>query len=118
MNLKSLVWYPVPEFAGAGYQVPETWDELLALSDRMVADGRTPWCVGIESGPQTGWVATDWVEDTMLRTASLEDYDGWTTGEVKFSYPRETGRGGGGQSLVRQGLCPWRQAGHPQYLLW
>ena len=42
----------------------------------------------IESGPQTGWVATDWVEDTMLRTASLEDYDGWTTGEVKCSYPR------------------------------
>ncbi|MDX1469737.1 MAG: extracellular solute-binding protein, partial [Acidimicrobiia bacterium] len=26
VNSKSLVWYPVPEFEDAGYQLPETWD--------------------------------------------------------------------------------------------
>jgi len=32
----------------------------------------------MESGPATGWVGTDWVEDIMLRTTSLENYDAWT----------------------------------------
>ena len=49
-NAKSLVWYPKDDFEAAGYQIPETWDELIALMDMIVADGDTPWCVGIESG--------------------------------------------------------------------
>ncbi len=86
-NGKSLVWYPKDNFESAGYKVPQTWDELIALSDQIVADGDTPWCVGIESGPATGWVATDWVEDILLRTTSLENYDKWTRGELPFSSP-------------------------------
>ncbi len=86
-NIKSLVWYPVPEFSDAGYQIPETWDELLALSDQMVADGNTPWCIGIESAGATGWVATDWMEDIMLRTQPVEKYDQWVTGELPFDSP-------------------------------
>jgi alpha-glucoside transport system substrate-binding protein len=77
-NGKSQVWYPMPEFEEAGYEVPETWDELLALSDQIVADGDTPWCIGIESGAATGWPATDWMEEIMLRTTSLENYDNWS----------------------------------------
>ena len=50
-------------------QVPETWDDLVALSDQIVDDGSTPWCVGFESEGSTGWPATDWMEDIMLRTA-------------------------------------------------
>ncbi len=86
-NVKSLVWYPVPEFEEAGYEIPETWDELIALSDQMVADGNVPWCIGIESSGATGWVATDWIEDILLRTASPEKYDQWTTGQLPFSSP-------------------------------
>ena len=87
VNVKSLVWYPKKVFDEAGYQVPTTWDELLALQDMIVADGDTPWCIGIESGAATGWPATDWVEEMMLRTNSLEDYDNWTTGKLKFDSP-------------------------------
>lgn len=86
-NVKSLVWYPVPEFKEAGYEVPETWDELLALSDKMVEDGNTPWCIGIESSGATGWVATDWMEDIMLRTQPVEKYDQWVKGELPFNSP-------------------------------
>jgi alpha-glucoside transport system substrate-binding protein len=86
-NVKSLVWYPVPEFQEAGYEIPETWDELLALSDQIVADGNTPWCIGIESAGATGWVATDWMEDIMLRTQPAEKYDQWVTGELPFNSP-------------------------------
>ena len=86
-NAKSQVWYPQEEFEAAGYAIPETWDDLIALSDQIVADGDTPWCVGIESGAATGWPATDWMEEVMLRTTSLENYDAWVKGDLPFSSP-------------------------------
>lgn len=87
VDVKSLVWYPKPAFDAAGYQIPQTWDDLLALSDQIVADGGTPWCIGVESGGATGWPATDWVEDVMLRTAGAQKYDEWTSGTLKFDSP-------------------------------
>jgi serine/threonine protein kinase/ABC-type glycerol-3-phosphate transport system substrate-binding protein len=87
VSLKSLIWYPVDAFERAGYEVPETWEELLALTDRIVADGRTPWCLGLESGEASGWPATDWVEDLLLADAGLELYDRWTFHDVPFRNP-------------------------------
>jgi alpha-glucoside transport system substrate-binding protein len=87
VNGKSLVWYPKAAFDAAGYTVPTTWDDLIALQDQIKADGDTPWCIGIESGAATGWPATDWIEDLMLRTTSLENYDKWVTGELDFASP-------------------------------
>jgi alpha-glucoside transport system substrate-binding protein len=84
LSLKSMVWYPRQEFEAAGYEEPETWDELLELSDQILADGTAPWCLGIESADATGWVATDWWEDIMLRTAGPEAYDDWVTGDLPF----------------------------------
>jgi len=84
VNAKSFVWYPKKAFEEAGYEEPETWEELIALSDQIVADGGTPWCVGLESGAATGWPATDWMEDIMLRTAGPEVYDQWVSHEVPF----------------------------------
>ena len=89
-NGKSLVWYPKDDFEAAGYEIPTTWEEMIALSDMIVADGDAPWCVGIGSGAATGWPATDWMEEVMLRTTSLENYDAWTTGELPFSSPEVT----------------------------
>ncbi len=83
-SVKSLVWYNPKSFAALGYEVPGTWDELTALSDKIIADGGTPWCLGMESGDATGWVGTDWVEDLMLRTAGPEVYDQWTSHEIAF----------------------------------
>jgi len=89
-NGKSLVWYPIDDFEAAGYAIPQTWDELIDLSDQILADGDSPWCVGIGSGTATGWVATDWMEEIMLRTTSLENYDAWVAGELPFSSPEVT----------------------------
>ncbi len=41
----------------------------MTLSDTIAASGMKPWCAGIESGDATGWPATDWIEDSVLRTA-------------------------------------------------
>ena len=87
INLKSMVWYPKKAFDAKGYKVPKTWDELMALSDQIVADGSTPWCVGFESGGATGWPATDWMEDIMLRTAGTDTYDKWWKHEIPFNDP-------------------------------
>ena len=84
INLKSMVWYPKDDFDAAGYEVPTTWDELLALSDTIKGTGAAPWCVGFESGGATGWPATDWMEDIMLRTAGPETYDKWVKHEIPF----------------------------------
>jgi alpha-glucoside transport system substrate-binding protein len=86
-DVKSLVWYRPDVFAAAGYEIPTTWDEMLSLSDRIVADGGVPWCLGIESGAASGWVGTDWVEDILLRTAGPEVYDQWVTHEIPFTAP-------------------------------
>ncbi len=87
VNTKSLVWYPKDDWDEAGYEIPQTWEEMTTLMDNIVADGDTPWCIGIESGTATGWPATDWLEEIMLRTTSLENYDRWTTGELEFTSP-------------------------------
>lgn len=86
-NIKSLVWYSPEAFTTAGYEIPTTWQELLDLSDTIVADGGTPWCVGAESGGATGWVLTDWTEDIVLRTAGAETYDKWVKHEIPFNDP-------------------------------
>lgn len=86
-TLKSLVWYKPAVFEAGGYAIPETWEELLTLTDTMIADGVTPWCVGIESGQATGWTFTDWTEDLMLRFNGGEAYDQWVAGELPFSDP-------------------------------
>ncbi len=84
-DLKSMVWYSPKKFAAAGYEVPGTWDELIALSDQMVADGNTPWAIGLESGAASGWPGTDWIEDIMLRIASPETYDAWVNHEIAWT---------------------------------
>ena len=88
VNVKSLVWYSPENFEDAGYDVPTSMEDLRALTEQMVADGQTPWCIGLGSGAATGWPATDWVEDIMLRTVTPDVYDAWTTNAIPFDDPR------------------------------
>lgn len=88
VNVKSLVWYVPENFEDFGYEVPTTMEELKALTEQMAADGQTPWCIGLGSGGATGWPATDWVEDLMLRTQTPDVYDQWVSNEIKFDDPR------------------------------
>jgi alpha-glucoside transport system substrate-binding protein len=87
ISVKSLVWYPKQAFEAAGYQIPETQDELMALTEQIKADGTTPWCVGIEAQAATGWPATDWMEDYVLRVGGGDFYDQWVRHEVPFNDP-------------------------------
>ena len=86
-DLKSLVWYSPTAFEEGGYEVPETMEDLLAMADEMIANGDTPFCVGIGSDAATGWPMTDWIEDFMLRLKGPEVYDQWVNHEIPFDDP-------------------------------
>jgi alpha-glucoside transport system substrate-binding protein len=86
-NVKSLVWYPKKAFEAKGYKVPTTIAELEALTNQIKADGTTPWCVGIQSAGATGWPATDWIEDFVLRYGGPQKYDQWVRHEIPFTDP-------------------------------
>jgi alpha-glucoside transport system substrate-binding protein len=87
VTLKSLVWYSPRIFAERGLTVPTSWDELETMTGELATAGTTPWCIGIRADGATGWVATDWVEDLVLRFAGPEVYDSWVTHEVTFTDP-------------------------------
>ena len=86
-NYKSLVWYNKPAFEAGGYEVPATWDDLVALSQQVLDDGTTPWCIGFGSEAATGWPGTDWLEDIMVRTAGADVYNQWVTHDIPFTDP-------------------------------
>jgi alpha-glucoside transport system substrate-binding protein len=87
-NMKSMVWYSPKAFKAAGYQVPTTWADLMALSDKIAATGKKPWCGGLGSGTATGWPATDWLEEIVLGKYGGDVYDQWVSHKVKFSDPQ------------------------------
>jgi alpha-glucoside transport system substrate-binding protein len=87
-DLKSLVWYNPREFVRHGYSVPTTFEGFLDLADRMAAAGHPPFCVGLGSGVSSGWPATDWVEDFVLRLAGPDVYDAWVEHRTAFDDPR------------------------------
>jgi alpha-glucoside transport system substrate-binding protein len=92
VNVKSLLWYAAAPLEEAGYELPETFEELLELTDALAEDlgdqrNAAPWCIGMESGGDTGWVATDWIEDLVLRLHGPEVYDAWVAGELPFDSP-------------------------------
>ena len=87
-DVKSMIWYPIKAFAAKGYAVPTTWDELIALSDKIVADGSNPWCVSAGGpGTATGWQLTDWVEEVVLKTKGLDYYNDWISHKITFEDP-------------------------------
>lgn len=87
-NMKTLVFYNPTAFKANGYTVPANDAELVALEEKIKADGTGyPWCAGIESGGATGWPFTDWTEQYVLDFNGPEVYAKWISGEVDFASP-------------------------------
>ena len=87
-NVKSLRLVLAEDLQGQGLDGPDH----LGRADRPHArpsrtSGTKPWCAGIESGDATGWPATDWIEDVLLRQAGPSVYDQWITHEHPVQRP-------------------------------
>ena len=104
VSLKSLVWYSPDAFAKAGYEVPDTWAELEALTSKIRSDhpdgSVTPWCVGAADGESTGWVLTDWLEDALLATQGPGVYETWASHRSPVDSPNAVEALGAVNSLV------------------
>ncbi len=83
-NVKSLVFYNKKAFDKAGYKAPESIDELNTLTDKIKSDGGVPWCFGIESDTATGWPATDWFEELIMKYGGAQGYKDWVSHKTKF----------------------------------
>jgi alpha-glucoside transport system substrate-binding protein len=84
-NSKSTVWYKPQSFQQNGFEVPQTWDELLQITEQYKAKGMTPWAVGAQ-GDENSWTLTDWFEQIYARQSGPEKYGQlFETGEVAFN---------------------------------
>ena len=89
LAVKSLVWYPKPSWEDGGYSTePTSMQDLASVTDTVKADGVAPWCMGWESDQATGWVGTDWIEETVLRMWGPDVYDQWVSHEIPFNDER------------------------------
>lgn len=82
---KATVWYNPKAFAAAGYAVPGTWDEMIELADRIVADGRSPFSIVAAKGPANGWALTDWVSEIVLNDCGPDVYDRWIAAAIPWT---------------------------------
>ncbi|KFI46997.1 alpha-glucoside transport system substrate-binding protein [Bifidobacterium bohemicum] len=89
---KSFIWYSPKKFKEKGYTVPQTWDEMMDLTKKIAKDNKggnvKPWSVGIEGGSDTGWPATDWLEDAVIRFTDADTYNKWVSHEIPFNDPK------------------------------
>lgn len=84
-NLGGLIWYDPATYEGP--TDPASWDELQAWAQQEADDGRTPWCVGLESGAASGWPAADFIDEILLRQAGPEFHQRWAAGEEPWTSP-------------------------------
>jgi len=84
-DIKTIIWYSPANFEAFGYEVPQTWAELDALVEKMMADGNVPWSMGMESGDATGWTGSDFIQDLLLVNQGPDYVNDLITGKVAYN---------------------------------
>jgi alpha-glucoside transport system substrate-binding protein len=83
-NSKSTVWYKPASFKALGVEVPKTWADLLAIQQKYVDGGKTPWSIGADGN--SNWTLTDWFENIYVRLNGPEMYMKlFVTHEIKWT---------------------------------
>jgi ABC-type glycerol-3-phosphate transport system substrate-binding protein len=86
MNVKSLVFYPKVAWDKAGWKIPKSIPELESLTTEIAQKGPgAPWCYGIGSDAATGWPATDWIEELVMKYGGVDQYNQWVSHQIPFS---------------------------------
>jgi len=80
-SVKGFIWYNKNVFTGTA---PTNWDGVMGTSP---APAEALFCVGLESGADSGWPGTDWVEDFVIRQSGASVYDTWVAGTTKWTDP-------------------------------
>jgi alpha-glucoside transport system substrate-binding protein len=83
---KGTIWYNPLQLQALGIDLPRTWDELLAASDAIAAQGRYPWAMGVESAASSGWPAADWIAELYLKEWGPEMYQRWVDHAIPWTH--------------------------------
>src|SRR5215210_5431540 len=86
-NSKSTIWYKPTSFEENGFQIPETWDDLLEITeqyDQKLPPNKAPWAVGAQ-GRDNSWTLTDWFENIYARKAGRDNYTKLFNGDLPFN---------------------------------
>lgn len=75
-DVKSLLWYRTTTVT----HPPANWADLENLSKQG-----TPWCLGLSSGPTSGWPGADWIADILLSTDQANAYKNWLSGTLSWT---------------------------------
>jgi len=87
-DVKSLVWYSPANFEAFGFEPPTTWADFQEFLDMLNSETDVaPLAMGFESGGATGWTATDFLQDILLRTQGKEFVNGLISGETDWNDP-------------------------------
>ena len=78
----SLIWYSVEKYEEIGSPKFNSYNELLEFTASYSKENKDLWCLDIESGASTGWIATNWLEDIILNNHGVEIYDQWSKQEI------------------------------------
>jgi alpha-glucoside transport system substrate-binding protein len=89
-TVKGLMWFS-PSVSTQFATPPATWDDLEAALAQNPGGADSDWCVGLESGAASGWPATDWIEDIVLRQSGPDVYNQWHRGEIAWTSPEIRG---------------------------
>jgi len=88
---KGTVWYDPKTFTANNWTIPQTWDQMIALSDQIVAEKASPlypWSIAVESGAASGWPATDWMAEILLNQYGPDVYDQLVNHEIPWTDSR------------------------------
>ena len=71
----SLIWYDVEKYEKIGSPKFNNFQEMVSFTRENVSNGNPLWCMDIESGASTGWIASNWLEDIVLHEYGPNVYD-------------------------------------------
>jgi alpha-glucoside transport system substrate-binding protein len=83
-TLKGLIWFNPKIYT---LEAPHTWEEMMASGELAARDDAAVWCIALASGATSGWPATDWIEDIILRQSGPDVYDDWAAGIQPWNSP-------------------------------
>ena len=78
----SLIWYDVEKYNQLGSPEFESFQDMVSFTEANVYEDSPLWCMDIESGASTGWIATNWLEDIILHEQGPSVYDEWFQQEI------------------------------------
>ena len=81
----SLIWYSVKKYEEIGSPEFNSYNEIIDFTNNYSKENKDLWCLDIESGASTGWIATNWLEDIILNNYGVEIYDQWSNQEILSS---------------------------------